>query len=86
MINRTSDIIHFTNNYTELRLLINYYDMNQLTTYTNDFIDTNLLIEDSLTLSQLNERLKYLSNDRFNISSANIPNLKYSMSTYDITL
>jgi hypothetical protein len=61
MINKTSDLIHYANNFTEMGLLFCYTDMNRQIGYSNDFTFPEKLVEDSLKLQLLNERLKDLS-------------------------
>lgn len=61
MINRTSDLIQYANNYTEISIMMNYLDLNRQINYSNDFTNSRKIVEDALNLQSINERLKYLS-------------------------
>lgn len=54
MINKTSDIIQYANNYTEISILMNYLDLNRQNNYNNDFTNTNKIVEDALALQAIN--------------------------------
>lgn len=82
MINQTSDLIQYSNFFTEMGLLFCYEDLNIHSGYSNDFIDLDDMVSDGLTLQNLNERLKFLSGDKYIIPSS-VKN--FSMSSYQIT-
>lgn len=82
MINRTSDIIHYANNYTEIGIYMNYFDMNSQFSYSNNFTNITNMLPDTLKLQALNERLKDLSVEKYPIPSVSLPGVSYNMSSY----